>query len=182
MSKFKYVWVIVLLIFTLALVACGGDEEPTEEAVEPAEEPTAASEEPSAAADGLPDLEGREVTIAIENQYLPYNYINLETGEPAGWDYDAWAEICDLLNCVPVFVEAGWEGMIQAVADGQYDAAADGITITDRFDQVKPHPATVIERDSKLTLLRHVKALGLDLEPLHDKPGRPPAGILIVNS
>ena len=93
-------------------------------------------EEPSAAADGLPDLGGREVTIAIENQYLPYNYINLETGEPAGWDYDAWAEICDLLNCVPVFVEAGWEGMIQAVADGQYDAAADGITITDERSEI----------------------------------------------
>jgi polar amino acid transport system substrate-binding protein len=32
---------------------------------------------------------------------------------------------------MPVYVEAGWEGMIQAVADGQYDAAADGITITE---------------------------------------------------
>jgi basic membrane protein A len=29
-----------------------------------------------------------------------------------------------------VYVEAAWEGMIQAVADGQFDAAADGITIT----------------------------------------------------
>ncbi|HRQ38055.1 MAG TPA: transporter substrate-binding domain-containing protein [Chloroflexota bacterium] len=78
----------------------------------------------------LPDLDGREVTIAVENAYLPFNYIDPETGEPAGWDYEAWDEICRLLNCVPVYVEAGWEGMIQAVADGQYDAAADGITIT----------------------------------------------------
>ena len=46
------------------------------------------------------------------------------------------AEICDLLNCEPVFVEAGWEGMIQAVADGQYDAAADGITITDERAEI----------------------------------------------
>ena len=78
----------------------------------------------------LPDLEGMEVTIAVENAYLPFNYIDPETGEPAGWDYEVWNEICALLNCVPVYVEAGWEGMIQAVADGQYDAAADGITIT----------------------------------------------------
>ena len=34
-------------------------------------------------------------------------------------------------------MEAGWDGMIQAVADGQYDAAADGITITpDRAEVV----------------------------------------------
>jgi polar amino acid transport system substrate-binding protein len=79
----------------------------------------------------LPDLDGREVTVAIENAYLPFNYIALSTGEPAGWDYEALAAICDLLNCTPVFVEAAWEGMIQAVADGQYDMAADGITITD---------------------------------------------------
>jgi polar amino acid transport system substrate-binding protein len=30
-----------------------------------------------------------------------------------------------------VYIEASWEGMIQAVADGQFDAAADGITITE---------------------------------------------------
>jgi len=79
----------------------------------------------------LPDLGGVEVTIAVENAYLPFNYIDPETGEPAGWDYDVWEEICVLLNCTPIFVEASWEGMIQAVSDGQFDAAGDGITITE---------------------------------------------------
>ena len=53
-----------------------------------------------------------------------------DTGEPGGWDYDVWNEICNRLNCVPVYEEVTWDVMIQAVADGQYDAAADGITIT----------------------------------------------------
>jgi polar amino acid transport system substrate-binding protein len=82
-------------------------------------------------ASALPDLEGREVTVAIENAYLPFNYINLETKEAGGWDYDAWDEICNLLNCTPVYTEAAWDGMITAVSEGLYDAAADGITITD---------------------------------------------------
>lgn len=77
------------------------------------------------------DLGGRQVTIAIENAYLPFNYVDAETGEPGGWDYEVWDEICRRLDCVPVYVEAAWEGMIQAVADGQFDAAADGITITE---------------------------------------------------
>lgn len=84
----------------------------------------------------MPDLGGREITIAVENAYLPFNYIDPATGEPAGWDYDAINAICALLNCKPKFVEAAWEGMIQAVADGQYDMAADGITITDERAEI----------------------------------------------
>ncbi len=76
------------------------------------------------------DLECREVRIAVENAYLPFNYILLETNEPGGWDYDAFREICARLNCTPVFVEASWDTMIQSVASGQYDVAGDGITIT----------------------------------------------------
>lgn len=84
----------------------------------------------------LPDLGGREVTIGVENAYLPFNYIDENTGEAGGWDYDVWNEMCARLNCTPVFVEAAWEGMIQAVADGQYDAAADGITINEERAEI----------------------------------------------
>lgn len=99
---------------------------------------SAASTEASSAAGGdLPDLGGREVKVAVENAYPPFNYLNPATNQGEGWDYDAWNEMCRLLNCKPVFQEASWEGMIQAVANKQYDAAADGITITpDRAQQV----------------------------------------------
>ncbi len=114
------------------------EEAPATEAAATAEAP-AATEEAAAPAEAgaLPDLGGREVTVAIENAYLPFNYVNLETGEPGGWDYDAWAEICQRLNCKPVFEESAWDGMIAAVSQGQFDAAADGITITaERAEQV----------------------------------------------
>lgn len=96
----------------------------------PAPAEDAAGGEMAQSDSGLPDLGGREVTVAVENAYLPFNYISLATGEPAGWDYEALEAICGVLNCTPVFVEAAWDGMIQAVSDGQYDMAADGITIT----------------------------------------------------
>jgi polar amino acid transport system substrate-binding protein len=137
MKKRNLVW--VLLIFLLGLlVACGAESEPgTDEAdTDTSAEANAGAEADAGAESGLPDLGGREVTIAVENAYLPFNYIDPDTGEPAGWDYDVWNEICRLLNCTPVYVEAGWEGMIQAVADGQYDAAADGITITEDRAQI----------------------------------------------
>jgi polar amino acid transport system substrate-binding protein len=116
MRKHTLLFILIAALAAL-LVACGGD-----------------SSQPAAPAPaetgGLPDLGGRQITIAVENAYLPFNYISLATGEPGGWDYEAWDAICELLNCVPAYVEAAWEGMIQAVANGQYDAAADGITIT----------------------------------------------------
>ncbi|HSR47077.1 MAG TPA: transporter substrate-binding domain-containing protein [Anaerolineales bacterium] len=105
-----------IAVAALALAACAGG---------------AATEAPTGGTEGLPDLGGRQVTIAVENAYLPFNYIDPDTGEPAGWDYVVWDEICRLLNCVPDYRETAWDGMIQAVADGQFDAAADGITITE---------------------------------------------------
>jgi phosphate/phosphite/phosphonate ABC transporter binding protein len=93
---------------------------------EPVQLPEPDVEEPS----GLPDLGGREITIAMENAYLPFNFVLLATGEADGWDYDFLNEACDRLNCVPVYQEFGWDTMIAAVADGQFDMAADGITIT----------------------------------------------------
>jgi polar amino acid transport system substrate-binding protein len=172
--------VLVFLVMSLLLVACGGEVQqavqevaPTVEAaaeelaptieaaatelaptVEAAvEEAQSGSDEETAAQDemaGLPDLEGREVTIAVENAYLPFNYIDPETGEPAGWDYVVWDEICSLLNCTPVYVESGWEGMIQAVADGQFDAAADGITITEDRAEIVDFSEGYINIDQRL--------------------------------
>lgn len=133
----KRVTLLFVLLLSLVLVACGGAAQPPAEtgadtsAAAPADTSAeSATETGSGETSALPDLGGREITIAVENAYLPFNYIDPATGEPAGWDYDAINAICALVNCTPKFVEAAWEGMIQAVADGQYDMAADGITIT----------------------------------------------------
>jgi polar amino acid transport system substrate-binding protein len=101
-------------------------------------EATAAPEATAATTAGaMSDLGGREVRIAVENAYPPFNYVNPTTSKGEGWDYEAWGEICRLLNCKPTFQEVSWEGMIQAVGNKQFDAAADGITITpERAQQV----------------------------------------------
>ena len=82
----------------------------------------------------LPDLAGREITVAVENAYPPYNFIN-EAGEAVGWDYDTVNTMCQLLNCVPVYVETAWDGMLVAIANGEFDIAADGITYTEDRDE-----------------------------------------------
>jgi polar amino acid transport system substrate-binding protein len=75
------------------------------------------------------DLGGREVRIAVENAYPPFNVID-ESGEAVGWDYDTGRAICEKLNCTPVFVETAWEGLFEAMSAGENDVAFDGITIS----------------------------------------------------
>ncbi len=120
---------LVIAALALVAVACGGGTSATTVSSDGTTGTT------GTATGELPDLGGQNVTVAVENQYLPFNYIDPASGEAAGWDYDALAEICDRLNCVPEFVATGWEGMIIAVSEGQFDMAADGITITDERAQ-----------------------------------------------
>jgi polar amino acid transport system substrate-binding protein len=115
----KYRFLIALMIAAFILTGCKG---------------TIATEEPSALSN---DLGGREIRIAVENAYPPFNRIDETTNEGVGWDYDAWQEICDRINCTPVFVEAAWDGLFEAMAAEEYDVAADGITIKiERTDRV----------------------------------------------
>jgi polar amino acid transport system substrate-binding protein len=86
-------------------------------------------EEPAAME--LPDLGGMTVIVAVENAYPPFNYLDEATGEPIGWDYDTVTEICKLINCVPEFKEAAWDGIFPAMQAGEYDWLADGVTITE---------------------------------------------------
>jgi polar amino acid transport system substrate-binding protein len=127
MQQRRFIGLFALLVLALVLVACGGEAQEVIEEVAPTLEAAATELAPTieaaatkvaeqveeageeeAEAGGLPDLGGREVTVAIENQYLPFNYIDPNSGEPTGWDYEAWDAICELLNCVPVYIEAGW--------------------------------------------------------------------------
>jgi polar amino acid transport system substrate-binding protein len=117
----------LLLIFVLALVAtaCGGGS------ATPCDEVEITTGE-----NGLPDLDGCEFTFAVENAYLPFNYIDAETGEAMGWDYDVFNYMGELMNFTPVYVPTAWDGMIQATADGQFMIAGDGITITAERDEI----------------------------------------------
>ena len=49
----------------------------------------------------------------------------------------------------------------------------DGMTVADRWNQIKAHPLCSVERDARAQFLAALKALNLDIEPLQNGPGRP---------
>jgi len=124
----RYTILALLALISLVFAACtpadtgpsyweGPGVAPTEP---PADEPVV-TPDPN-------DLGGLEIIVAVENAYPPYNYIDEATNEGVGWDYDAFRYICELLNCIPNFVEAAWDGIFEATAAGEYDVVADGVT------------------------------------------------------
>ncbi len=98
----------------------------------------------------LPDLDGRTIQIAVENAYLPFNYVDIDTGEAKGWDYDAMNEICARLNCTLEWIEFGWDTMIASVAEGQFDMATDGITITEKRSEIADFSVGYIATEQRM--------------------------------
>ncbi len=123
MNRRKLLVVLLGLLTVLLLAACGSNN-----AGKPCSEATVA------AGDKV-DLGGCTLRVAVENAYNPFNFIDTTTGKGVGYDYDAFAEICTLLNCTPEFVETSWDAMV-AIMGGEgefdtFDVGADGITITE---------------------------------------------------
>jgi phage terminase small subunit len=81
-----------------------------------------------------------------------------------GWDLDAAAL---------AILDTACRGLMR-VRQAQTLLATDGIVVKDRFGQDKAHPAAAIEHAAAQTMLRNLRALNLDLEPLNDRSGRPP--------
>ena len=87
----------------------------------------------------MPDLGGADLVVAIENAYPPFSFIDSETGDAVGYDYDIFVEICGRINCNPVFQETSWDSIV-AIMGGDsdfaaFDIGADGITITEERAQ-----------------------------------------------
>jgi polar amino acid transport system substrate-binding protein len=112
----------------MLLAACGGAATPA------ANSGAAAGGDAPKAAGTLPDLGGREVVIAVENAYPPFNSKDEKTGEGVGIDYDFFNEACKRMNCKTKFVTTSWDAIVAVMGGNgkaEWDVAADGITITD---------------------------------------------------
>lgn len=112
MKKLTFV-LSVLVLVSLVLTACA---------------PKTTAPTTGTTSGGLPDLGGKTITVAVENAYPPFNYIDTTSQQGVGWDYDVFREICLRLNCVADFKQAAWDGIFPAMAAGEYDVLADGVT------------------------------------------------------
>lgn len=83
----------------------------------------------------LPDLAGRTVVAVTADDFTPFQYVDPQTGQSVGYEYDLVNEICARLNCTVDWQNSSWDAMIAAVNTGQFDVGMDGITITEERAQ-----------------------------------------------
>ena len=97
---------------------------------------------------------------------------------PKGYSFEAralWREVVEGWQLDPaalLILDTGCRAL-QRLREAQAQLKQDGAFISDRFGQLRAHPAQAVERDAALLLLRTFKQLGLDLEPVHNRVGRP---------
>jgi len=142
MNKTTMRLLLLVAAFALLAAACSSDDSGDETTT------TAGATTTTEADSGVPDLGGQTVTIAVENFYLPFNYVPVGGTEGEGWDYDTWRAICDLINCQAEFVVMPWDGMIDQVSQGVVDTAGDGISITEERAEIVDfsEPYMVVEQ------------------------------------
>ena len=146
--KFRTLFLILSLAMATLLAACtavepgastGAEADAEMADAEMSNEGVSCSEAEIVETDDGYDLGGCTLRIAVENAYQPFNYIDVESGEAIGYDYDIFEEACSRLNCETEFVETSWDAMVAIMGgEGQFDTfdvGADGITITEERAQ-----------------------------------------------
>jgi len=127
---------LTLLPFGLALVACrgmGGYPQPSAQVDAPpagadAYPPPAEDEaEPLVPADPN-DLGGRSLIIGTDATYPPFESVD-DGGAIVGFDPDLMEAICDRANCAAEFQNTAWDGILAALAAGEFDALMSAMTI-----------------------------------------------------
>ncbi len=98
----------------------------------------------------LPDLEGQEIVVAVENLYPPFQFEEPNSGEVVGYEYDMFEEICVRINCTPVYETTSFDVLISEVGAGQYDMGMTGISIREERMEIVDFSAPYINLDQFL--------------------------------
>lgn len=81
------------------------------------------------------DLGGRVVTVGSDTTYPPFELV-AEDGTIVGFDIDLVDAICERINCVAEFQTTAWDGIFAALAAGEFDMVASGVSITPERAQI----------------------------------------------
>ncbi len=143
--KSKLFLLFTLIMAASIMVACGSDS----------------------AADG--DMP--EYTVAIDTNYVPFEFLNTETQEMEGFDVDLIYEIADRVGFTIDLETVEFDGIVTGMGTGRYDIGIAGMTITEEraesFDFSDPY------YDAGLILA--VREDETEIESIDDVDGRPVA-------
>jgi polar amino acid transport system substrate-binding protein len=96
------------------------------------------------------DLGGRVITVGSDTTYPPFETVAAD-GSIVGFDIDVFEAACAIVNCVPEFQTTAWDGIFPALAAGEFDAVASGVTITEERGKVVDFTIPYFEVNQAIT-------------------------------
>ncbi|MBU9714899.1 glutamine ABC transporter substrate-binding protein [Evansella tamaricis] len=112
-----------------------------------------------------------EVTVATDTNYVPFEFMNTETGEMEGFDIDLIYEIADRVGFEINLEVVEFDGILAGMETGRYDIGIAGMTITE--DRAKVFDFSDPYYDAGLVLA--VRADEEEIQSIDDVDGRPVA-------
>lgn len=84
---------------------------------------------------GFATAQAEELVFATEGAYPPFNQTS-PSGDIVGYEPDILAEVAKRAGFEYKLVPQAWDGMIQGLADGKYNAVIDAVTVTEKRQKV----------------------------------------------
>jgi polar amino acid transport system substrate-binding protein len=127
--------IALLALFALTVVACAAPAAPAAPAAEaPAGEAVAEAPAAEAPAESAAPAAGTVIKVGTNAEYQPFEFVD-ENGEIVGFDVDLVNEIAERAGFEVEWVNTKWDGIFVALANGEFDAVASSVTITDERKQ-----------------------------------------------
>ncbi|HHT28674.1 MAG TPA: basic amino acid ABC transporter substrate-binding protein [Firmicutes bacterium] len=94
--------IVLLLVLAVVLTGCGGKK----------------------------DADQDVIKVGSDMTYAPFEYIDPETKEPAGFDIELMLALGEAMGKEIEFVNTSWDGLIPGLNNGDYDLLISAMTIT----------------------------------------------------
>src|SRR5690625_3045852 len=96
------------------------------------------SEDESASTDGGDDAENGDkevLTVATDNGYVPFEFIDEESGDLVGFDIDLVTALAEETGYEIEFETLEFDGIVAGISSGRFDVAIAGMTITEEREE-----------------------------------------------
>src|SRR5690625_2079711 len=118
-------------ILLVLLAACGGgdDDAPQDDAEPEESEEADGAQEDEAEEEATTD--GKVYTVATDNAYVPFEYLDDETGELVGFDIDLITTLAEEAGIEIEIETLEFSGIVAGLGSGKFDIGIAGMTITE---------------------------------------------------
>ncbi|MDC3425674.1 transporter substrate-binding domain-containing protein [Aquibacillus sp. 3ASR75-11] len=133
----KSMLILLLGLFLVVLAACGTSSEETggdggEQPADTEETEDTGSDAEATEDDSAADTEDDKVyTVATDNGYVPFEYLDEDSGELVGFDIDLIKALADEVG-IEIDIQAmEFSGVVAGIGSGRFDIGIAGMTITE---------------------------------------------------